>query len=54
MVGLPMLKKAGKVIGKKEKMYRVVGSVGPCHEGRNAQDLNCRDKGSQGWYFKQK
>ena len=54
MVGLPMLKEAGKVIGKKEKMYRVVGSVGPCHEGRNAQDLNCRDKGSQGWYFKQK
>ena len=48
MIGLRTLKEAGKVMGKKEKMYRVVGSVGPLHEGRNAQDLNCRDKGSRG------
>lgn len=49
-----MLKETGKVMGKREKMYRAGGSIGPRHEGRNAQDLNCRDKGSQGWYFKQK
>lgn len=34
--------------GRRKRCTELWGSVGPLHEERNAQDLNCRDKGEPG------
>lgn len=46
-----MLKESGKVVGKRGTWHRGGESVGPRHEGHYVQGLDCRDKGSQGWFL---
>lgn len=49
----PMLKEAGKVVGKRGKRHRTGWgvSVGPHHKGCYAPGLSCRDRVKPGMVF---